>query len=69
MKIEIGSSIKSKVGTSHLIHICCPRGNYGIQKWEEGLPKNRGMVKQTNSHIRHQLKKMMLQELEEIENC
>ena len=51
MKIEIGSSIKSKVGTSHLIHICCPRGNYGIQKWEEGLPKNRGMVKQTNSHI------------------
>ena len=30
--------------------------------------KNRGMIKQTNSHIWHQLKKMMLQEIDELEN-
>ena len=68
MKVEIGPYIKSKIDTSPLIHICCPRGNYEIQKWEEWLFKNRGMVKQTNSHIWHQLKKMMLQEIDELEN-
>ena len=60
--------IKSKICISPLIHICCPRGNYGIQKWEEWLFKNRGTIKQTNSYIYHQLKKMMLQEIDELEN-